>query len=173
VLEKVLDLLKSGKLDPRRTLLIHEEALPPGPAADPTIRAPRVAVTSYEPERVRVELEAPRSGFLFLADTHFPGWRVEVDGRPERMLLSWINFRAVAVGAGRHSVDFRYEPEALRTGVYVTLASLAALLAALWFAPKGGGTNPWPALGERLLLLLAGASAAYWLCWWVWAHRPN
>ncbi len=170
VLERVLDLLKSGKLDPRKTLLLHEEALPPRPAADPLIKSARVEIASYEPERVRINLEAPRSGFLFLGDTYFPGWQVTVDGRPGRILLSWINFRAVAVAAGKHAVEFRYEPAMLRTGVGLTLAALAALLAALGLLPKAGGTNPWLALGERVLLSLIGASAVYWLCWWVWAH---
>lgn len=73
-------------------------------------RAGSARVASWRPGRIEVEVVASGPGVLVLHDTHYPGWVVEVDGRPARLLRADVLFRAVEVGAGRHRVEFRYEP---------------------------------------------------------------
>ena len=51
--------------------------------------------------RVRLSVEAPKPGFVFLSDNYFPGWTAKVNGNPAEILRSWVTFRAVQVPAGR------------------------------------------------------------------------
>lgn len=64
---------------------------------------------------------------LVLADTHFPGWRVYVDGKEEKLLRANYFFRGVAIPAGEHSVDFKYEPLPFKVGLYVSLTTAIIL----------------------------------------------
>lgn len=77
----------------------------------------------------------PYPAFLVRSAAAYPGWRAWVDGRVARVEVSDHAFQGVAVPAGRHKVEFRYEPDAFRTGMFVTLAAcgtLAGLTAYGW-----------------------------------------
>ena len=74
---------------------------------------------------VQLAVEARAAGWLVLADTHYPGWVAEVDGRPTPILPAYVAFRAVAVPAGTHRVTFRYEPTTVRLGGLLSLLGLA------------------------------------------------
>lgn len=80
------------------------------------------------PERVRVQLETAQPGLLLLADTHAPGWRARVDGRSVTVHRANGLFRAVAVPAGAHTVEFVYRPRSVVLGIATTLATGAILL---------------------------------------------
>jgi hypothetical protein len=79
-------------------------------------------------EQVRVEVDAPDSGVLVLADTDYPGWRAELDGRQVALERHEGLLRAVRVPAGHHAVLFVYDPISVRAGYLITLTSLAALV---------------------------------------------
>lgn len=87
-------------------------------------------LTEDLPDRVSGELQADAPARAVLADSFAPGWRVWVDGRPAAPLRADGFLRAVAVPAGRHLVDWRYDPRAFAAGAALTLAALAAAAAA-------------------------------------------
>jgi len=95
-------------------------------------------VEVYEPERVVVRAILVEPGYLVLSDTHYPGWKAWVDGEPAVILRANLLFRAVALGAGEHVVEFRYQPASLRWGAAISLAALALLLAGLGFCIARG-----------------------------------
>jgi hypothetical protein len=70
-------------------------------------------IVSWRPDRVEVEVDSAQPGVLVLHDAYYPGWVVEVDGQPARLLRANVLFRAVEVGEGRHRVVFRYAPFSL------------------------------------------------------------
>ena len=74
----------------------------------------------------------PRSGFLLLLDTYFPGWVANVNGRPTEIYCADYNFRAVTLPAGKSTIRFSYQPNSLRIGMALSLISLLAL-GGVWF----------------------------------------
>ena len=70
-------------------------------------------IVSWRPDRVEVEVDSAQPGVLVLHDAFYPGWVVEVDGQPARLLRANVLFRAVEVSEGRHRVVFRFAPFAL------------------------------------------------------------
>jgi uncharacterized membrane protein YfhO len=82
-----------------------------------------VALTHYDGDVVRAQVDvvSPDGAWLFLADTYDPSWRAYVDGRAARVRLANAMFRAVAVPAGHHQVEMRYEPAPLQVGAAVSL----------------------------------------------------
>ena len=64
-------------------------------------------------------------GELVVHEVWYPGWEVEVDGRPGRMEIpaDKVSWR-VAVPEGARRAEFRFVPADFRIGLYLTLASL-------------------------------------------------
>ena len=92
---------------------------------------PRARIAEYEPERVVVRARSPRAGLLVLADTHYPGWKAEVDGREVPVERVDYLFRGVRVGPGAHTVVFEYRPASWTVGWVVSLVALVLLAAAI------------------------------------------
>ena len=101
-----LQYMASGSFDPAREIVLEEK---PGrmPEAGEGSSG-RVTLIEYgEGGAVRVRVMADRASFLFLSDTWYPEWRAYVDGRPVPILKANHAFRAVAIEAGEHVVEFR------------------------------------------------------------------
>jgi hypothetical protein len=81
-------------------------------------------------DRVRLEVEAERAGYVVLADAFDPGWRATIDGEAAPLLRANVAFRAVAVPAGRHVVEMVYRPRAVSLGLALTLLTLALVAVA-------------------------------------------
>jgi hypothetical protein len=127
--DRVFEELLSPGFDPAATAIVAEA--PPAPLASPDTRSPLPRFVAYAAERVALDatLEAP--GLLVLGDVWFPGWKAFVDGRETAVYATNYVMRGVFVPAGRHKVEFRYEPWSYRIGWLVTLASLMTVVGLL------------------------------------------
>jgi hypothetical protein len=69
-----------------------------------------VIVEHYGDLSVSLRAEMETSGYLILADLHYPGWRAEVDSASTSILRAEGIFRAIALPPGSHRVHFTYGP---------------------------------------------------------------
>jgi hypothetical protein len=116
---------------PARAAVVTEERLPgladgigPGSAFPG-----RARIADYGRERVVVETDAPRRSLLVLTDTWYPGWKAEVDGAAATVHRVDYLIRGVPVPAGRHRVEFRFEPASWRAGWIVSALAFAGVAA--------------------------------------------
>jgi hypothetical protein len=95
-----------------------------------------------EPERLALEVAAPAPAFVVIADSWFPGWTATVDGVAVEIAPTNLLVRGVAVPAGRHRLEMRYETFGMRAGVAATRAGLGAwtllALAGIGYAVRRG-----------------------------------
>ncbi|MBI2218554.1 MAG: hypothetical protein HYU51_14795 [Candidatus Rokubacteria bacterium] len=132
-----LRLMHEGRVDFRSEVLLAACDAPETDGGRPSVVAPHARVSGAarivedEPERVAVQVEAPVAGWLVLADTWFPGWRVTLDGAEARPWRANHAFRAVRVPAGQHVVRFTYAPASVRLGLGATVAALGVTLVCL------------------------------------------
>lgn len=122
--------------DPRQTVLLDPrdtKQLGPDIADASTRKAPHLSagaleelipaqILRYENTTVDVVINAPRPGFVVLNDVWHPWWAATVDGQPSAIRRANVMFRAVAVPAGRHLVQFEFHP------IAGAMAELAARL---------------------------------------------
>lgn len=95
--------------------------------------AGQVHVRDYDSERVILDVTAAVDGYVFMSDVYLPGWRATVDGVEEEVVIADYAFRAVAVPAGTHQLEFFYRPRSFLVGVWLTSAGMAAVgLLLLW-----------------------------------------
>ena len=100
-------------------------------AGKPAAEQGSAEIVTYEPSRVVVNTDLDSAGFLVLTDSYYPGWKAFVDGKESAVLRANYMFRAVALGPGRHVVEFRYVPASLTVGAAISLLTLLALVAFL------------------------------------------
>jgi hypothetical protein len=138
----LLERLTSADFNVWTTALL-EEPLPAGEAAalaDAPLRSSSAArVTRYEPHQVEVEAEMTTPGLLILSDTHYPGWKVKVDGRPVSLLRVNYALRGVYLPAGAHQVNFYFAPIFFYIGLTLTCTTLVFGLGLAWKASRGTG----------------------------------
>jgi hypothetical protein len=87
-------------------------------------------ITTYDPEHVVVEATARRPAELVLTDLSFPGWKAELDGKSVDLHRVDYLLRGTSLPAGRHRVEFSYQPLSFRAGWIVSLLALLALAGA-------------------------------------------
>ncbi len=87
-------------------------------------------IVRYDPERVVIRARSSGPGLLILSDNDYPGWRATVDGQPADIERVDYLFRGVPLGAGEHTVEFRYEPLSWRIGWIVSIVALVLLAVA-------------------------------------------
>lgn len=121
----VLARLTAPGFDPLRTVLLEEPAPALGGNGLPATGTASIA--DYSDTRVLVDVDTGQPSFLFLGDSYYPGWRAYVNGNPAKIYRADYLFRAVEVPAGRHSVEFRYEPDSLNLGLMVSTATAGAV----------------------------------------------
>ena len=82
----------------------------------------------YENQRVVIDASLNDAGILVLADSYYPGWKAYVDGKEEKILRANLFFRAVSLSAGRHTVEFRYEPRSFAIGLAISVGTVIVLI---------------------------------------------
>ncbi len=124
--DEALRLLASPRHDPRRAAIL-EAPVPLG--SDPL--ESNVDWTLESSDRLRLKVSCSRDALLVLADTDYPGWEANVDGRPEPILRADGAFRAVRVPQGKRTVEFVFRPASARFGLIASLLSLLLAFGAL------------------------------------------
>ena len=96
-------------------------------------------IVRYTPNCVVISARTERPRFLFLSDTYYPGWKVLVNGGESELLRANVAFRAVALPAGEHHIEFVYRPRSFVLGAALSLLSLFGLASAgLWRLMRRG-----------------------------------
>ena len=129
--EQAYAAVTSAEFEPRAVAVTHEPA--PGvatAAGSASASAGSAQISKYEDERVVVEASADRPSLLVLTDSWAPGWKAKVDGRDADVQRVDYLIRGVAVPAGKHTVEFRYQPATWTWGWAISLITLLGLIAA-------------------------------------------
>jgi len=124
--EAGLQMLLDPAFDPARMIV-----LPAAPATrtDSSSSSGTSHVVAQDADRVALEAELRGDGYVVLVDAWDPAWRAWVDGRAVELLRANVAFRAVAVPAGRHTVEMRYRPATLTAGLAISLLAAGAGIA--------------------------------------------
>ena len=130
--DEILDLLKSRDFNPAKVVILEEEPVLINGGETviaSTSRNDSVEIISYKPEEVVISVSVRKPKFLVLSDSYYPGWKVLVNGRPDKLYRADYFLRAVYLDSGEHEVTFIFDPLSYKIGRYVSLASIAFLLA--------------------------------------------
>jgi hypothetical protein len=133
----VLSWMLDGPFDPRQTVILEGgSATRAGlrsssllaDIADPIPTEGTATLGLYTDDHVVLRTSNPSPGYLVLTDAYYPGWQALVDGQPASIQRGDYLFRAVAVPAGQHTVEFRYQPRSVALGGAISLLAAWIIL---------------------------------------------
>jgi hypothetical protein len=126
-LDTALADIASGQVDARKIALLEDPPPALESAADPALD--QALLRSYEADRLAIRTSTTAPGLLVLSEVYYPSWKAHVDGHPTHLYVADGALRAVAVPPGEHTVELRFESDALVVGVLISC--IAVLLLAL------------------------------------------
>lgn len=83
-----------------------------------------VKLIERRPPYLKYESEAAANGLVVFSEIYYPkGWYAFVDGKEVPILRANYVLRALEVPAGKHTIEFKFEPKPYTVGNKVTMAS--------------------------------------------------
>ncbi|MDO9067669.1 MAG: YfhO family protein [Deltaproteobacteria bacterium] len=136
----ILDRIKQPDFDPANTVILEEQPegfIPAGQGQG------GVVIDEYQPNQIKLTVETSTPAIMVMSENHYPAWQAYLDGQPVKTYRADYTFRAVAVPAGKHNVEFKYQSKPFNTGLAISLIS--ALLVMLGII----GLGVWELAGNR------------------------
>jgi hypothetical protein len=91
--------------------------------------AAAIKLTSYEPNHLKYESSAASEQFAVFSEIYYDkGWKTFIDGKEAAHIRVNYLLRGMRVPAGKHTIEFKFEPESYRTGNKISLASSGAII---------------------------------------------
>ncbi len=119
-------LMKENSNNLRNTVIIEEIRDPAERAYFKPAKLPDtsdVKILEYKSNRVKIKADLQHPGVLVLSDTYYPGWRVSVDGKNQKIYVADLCLRGVPLEKGDHIIEFHYKPLSFRLGMWISLAT--------------------------------------------------
>ncbi|HTE31571.1 MAG TPA: YfhO family protein [Chryseolinea sp.] len=89
-------------------------------------------------DKISYSFHAASNQFVVFSEVYYPrGWKAFIDGKESAIAKVNYVLRGLAVPAGKHSIDFRFEPASYQNGLLVTriatTISFLFIAAGLWW----------------------------------------
>ena len=94
-----------------------------------------IVLTEYAPNRLVYESDSDAPGTAVFSEVYYPSWQAFIDGKEVKVGRANYILRALAVPAGRHKIEFVFDPLSLKiteTIAWITFAII--VIAALVLA---------------------------------------
>jgi len=110
-----------------------------------------IKLTSHEPNHLKYTSNNANDGLAVFSETYYAkGWNAYIDNKPVPHFRADYVLRALNIPAGKHTIEFKFEPEVVKKGGNIALFSfigmLLLLIAGIYFeirkksspTPEGG-----------------------------------
>lgn len=86
-----------------------------------------VTLTDYQPNALKYEVDSKNGGVVVFSEIYYPGWISYIDGKEVEHGRADYILRAMNVPAGKHQIEFRFDPKSLHTTETIAYTALAIL----------------------------------------------
>lgn len=87
-----------------------------------------IRLLTYEPNYLKYEVDSKDGGTVVFSEIYYPGWQSTVDGEAVPHGRANYILRAMNVPAGKHIVEFRFDPTSLHVTENIAFVALGMLL---------------------------------------------
>ena len=86
-----------------------------------------IELVAYQPNYLKYEVNSEKGGTVVFSEIYYPGWQSAIDG--EEVAHGRANYilRAMNVPAGKHVVEFKFDPKSLHTTETIAFIALGLL----------------------------------------------
>ncbi|WP_313791380.1 YfhO family protein [Lacinutrix neustonica] len=88
-----------------------------------------IKVVEYTPNYIKYNAYNNNDGFAVFSEIYYNnGWKAFIDGQSAPIERVNYVLRGLEIPKGKHTIEFKFEPEVVKTGSAISLASSAVLL---------------------------------------------
>ncbi|OWP76023.1 YfhO family protein [Flavobacterium oreochromis] len=89
----------------------------------------KIILTSYKANDLKYESINPKNGFAVFSEMYYgKGWNAYIDGKLVDHYRVDYTLRGLPIPAGKHSIEFKFEPQVVKTGSIIALISFILML---------------------------------------------
>ena len=86
-----------------------------------------IELVEYQPNYLKYEVNSEKGGTVVFSEIYYPGWQSTVDGEEVPHGRANYILRAMNVPAGKHVVEFKFDPKSLHTTETIAFVALGLL----------------------------------------------
>jgi hypothetical protein len=88
-----------------------------------------LTLNSYKPNDLKYSSNNSNEGVAVFSEIYYgKGWNAYIDGKATPHMRVDFTLRALIVPAGKHTIEFKFEPQVIKTGSTITLISAIGML---------------------------------------------
>lgn len=88
-----------------------------------------ITLDSYQPNDLKYTSVNTNEGLAVFSEMYYKnGWNAYIDGKKVEYIQADYVLRALPIPAGKHTVEFKFEPQVVQTGSTITLVSSIGIL---------------------------------------------
>jgi uncharacterized membrane protein YfhO len=93
-----------------------------------------IELISYKPNHLKYVSNNSKNGFGIFSEMYYEkGWKATIDGKEAKIYNVNYVLRGLQIPAGKHKIEFKFEPEVVKTGSTIALISILLMLIAIGF----------------------------------------
>jgi hypothetical protein len=123
---KALDKLDTKKAAVIQSRLASKLALPKTFNTDSTAT---INLTNFKPNHLKYVSNNKNDGFAVFSEMYYKnGWKATIDGKETDIYKVNYTLRGIEVPAGKHTIEFKFDPQVVKTGSTIALISSLVML---------------------------------------------
>jgi hypothetical protein len=100
-----------------------------------------IQLISYKPNHLKYTSKNSNEGLAVFSEMYYKnGWKASIDGKETEIFRANYALRALQIPAGKHTIEFKFEPQVVKTGSTIALFSsigmLLLLIGGIYFERK-------------------------------------
>jgi hypothetical protein len=125
------------KFDSKNTVVINSKEYPNAVKKSAFVKdtTATILLNTYAPNDLKYTSNNANDGFAVFSEMYYKnGWNAYVDGKLQEHYRVDYALRGLPISAGKHQIEFKFEPQVIQTGGMISLISFIGILLLL-----GGG----------------------------------
>ena len=101
----------------------------------------KIDLIEYKPNHIKYKSTNSNDGFAVFSEMYYEnGWNATIDGKEASIYRVNYALRGLEVPAGKHTIEFKFEPQVVKTGstivLFSTIGMLLLLIGGIYFESK-------------------------------------
>jgi hypothetical protein len=119
-----------NEINPQTTAVVDKKFSDLITETTQTLDSGYIKLTEYKPNILKYESDAASNKIAVFSEIYYPhGWKAFIDGKPADYFRADWTLRAMNIPAGKHEIEFRFEPDDYNT--FVKIGSVSSLIVLL------------------------------------------